>query len=141
MARYVRTGGVASVGVGTTGAGTAPSMPNHGVSFVTSSTAEAYVLEPPTPGVEKTIIFTGTSSTGLVHIIRGSTAQTVTFSGGTLGDNTALPTMFKLAATRSTNVNVVVKLIGVSTTSWAFVSVYPPMVTGNGAGSITVSTT
>jgi hypothetical protein len=141
MVTYVRTGPMPQIAVGTTGAGATPDLPNHGVSLITATSSEVYTLAAPVAGVEKTIVFSVSSSTGLTPIIRGSSAQTVTFSGGTLGDNTALPTMFKLAATRSTNVNVVVGLVGLSSVTWAVKSVYPVMTTGNGGGSVTFSTT
>jgi hypothetical protein len=146
---YYRTKQAASIQVtaGTTAAGATPSMPNHGVSVIGNTTTEIFTLMAPEVGVEKTIVFSGSSSTSLTHTVRGSSAQTVTFSGGTLGGNTALPTMFKLAATRSTKMNVVVSLIGMSSVSWAVKSVYPVQLettlaaTELGVGSVTFSTT
>jgi hypothetical protein len=141
MVRYVRTGGDANVGLGTTGIAAGPTLPNYGLSIINVTTADVFVLQPPTAGCEKKILFTTSTSTGLVIVVRGSTAQTVTFSGGAMGDNTALPTMFKLAATRSTNMAVSVDLVGVSSVAWAITGVYPIMTTGIGGGSITLSTT
>lgn len=141
MARHYDDKGVALVGFGTTGAGTATKAPNSGLTILSHTSAEVVVLEPPTPGVRKTVLFTVSTSTALTPVVRGSTAQTVTFSGGAMGDNTALPTMFKLAATRSTNMAVSVDLIGVTTAAWAVTGVWPVMTTGIGGGSITLSTT
>jgi hypothetical protein len=141
MARHYDANGVAIVGHGTTGAGTANKAPNSGLTILSHTSAEVVVLEPPSPGVKKQVLFTTSTSTGLIPIVRGSTAQTVTFSGGAMGDNTALPTMFKLAATRSTNMAVSVDLVGVSSVSWAITGVWPVMTTGIGGGSITLSTT
>jgi hypothetical protein len=140
MVTYVRTGPIPQIAVGTTG-GAVTDLPNHGVSLITVTSSEIYSLAAPEAGVSKTIVFSVSSSTGLTTTVRGSSAQTVTFSGGTLGGNTALPTMFKLAATRSTNMNVVVDLVGLSSVTWAVKSVYPVITTGNGAGSVTFSTT
>jgi hypothetical protein len=143
MAIHYNANGEAIVGHGTTGAGTANKAPNSGLTILSHTSAEIIVLEPPIPGVRKTILFTNTTSTGLLPVVRGSTAHTVTFSGSTSmgADNTALPTMFKLAATRSTNMATCVELVGCTTGAWAICSVYPIMTTGNGGGSITLSTT
>lgn len=142
MARHYNASGEAIVGHGTTGAGTANKAPNSGLTVLSHTTSEIIVLEPPIPGIRKTVLFTATTSTALAGVVRGSTAQTVTFSGSTaVGDNTALPTMFKLAVTRSTNTAVCVELVGVTTGAWAIASVYPIMTTGIGGGSITLSTT
>lgn len=141
MVLYIKTGPMPFVVGGTTGAGATPTLANFGVSVITATSSEVYTLKAPEAGVEKTIIFDVSSSTGLTPVVRGSSAQTVTFSGGTLGGNTALPTMFKLAATRSTNQNVVVKLRGKTSVEWMVESVYPVMATGNGSGSVTFSTT
>jgi hypothetical protein len=140
MVSYVKKGPSAQVTLGATG-GATTFIPNHGVSLVVATSSEIYALAPPEFGVEKTIVFSVSSSTGITPVVRGSTGQTVTFSGGTLGGNTALPTMFKLAATRSTNMNVCVDLLGLSSVSWLVKSVYPVMTTGNGGGSVTFSTT
>jgi hypothetical protein len=142
MVSYVKKGPAAQVTLGATG-GATTMIPNHGISLVVATSSEIYTLAPPEFGVEKTIIFSVSSSTGITPTVRGSTAQTVTFSGGTLGGNTALPTMFKLAATRSTNQNVVVSLVGVSSVSWAVRSIHP-YTTFSAAGingSVTFSTT
>jgi hypothetical protein len=141
MVTYVRTGPIPQIAVGTTGAGATPDLPNHGVSLITPTSSEVFTLAAPEAGVQKTIVFSVSSSTALTTTVRGSSAQTVTFSGGTLGGNTALPTMFKLAVTRSTNMNTIVDLVGLSSVTWAVKSVYPVITTGNGAGSVTFSTT
>lgn len=141
MVLYVRTGPMPFITASSGAAGGSPVLPNFGVSVIAATSSDIYTLKPPQAGVEKTVIFDVSSSTGLTHVVRGSSAQTVTFSGGTLGGNTALPTMFKLAATRSTNMNVVVSLVGKSSVQWAVKSIYPIMATGNGGGSVTFSTT
>jgi hypothetical protein len=141
MVLYVKTGPMPFITASSGAAGGSPVLPNFGVSVIAATSSDIYTLKPPEAGVEKVILFDVSSSTGLTHTIRGSSAQTVTFSGGTLGGNTALPTMFKLAATRSTNMNVCVSLVGKSSVEWIVKSVYPVMTTGNGGGSVTFSTT
>ena len=142
---YVRTGPQPAIALGTTGAGATPDLPNYGVSVITATSSEVYTLMPPEAGVLKTIVFNGSSATSLTPIVRGSSAQTVTFSGGTLGNNSALPTMFKLAVTRSTNMAVTVELLGLSSVSWLVKNVFPTnldtTITGFGGGSVTFSTT
>jgi hypothetical protein len=105
------------------------------------TTADIFTLMPPEAGVRKTIVFNGSSATTLTPVVRGSSAQTVTFSGGVLGGNTALPTMFKLAATRSTNMATVIELVGISSVSWAVTSIHPWTTNAQGSGSVTFSTT
>jgi hypothetical protein len=141
--RAQKLAGQPALVVGTTG-GAVNAIKNWGVTIISATSSEVYTLTPPEAGVEKTIVFQS-SSTGIAPLIRGSTGQTVTFSGGALGANTALPTMFKPAVTRSTNMNVVVSLVGLSSTEWAVKSVYPVIMlttlTGNGVGSVVFSTT
>lgn len=145
MVTYVRSGPMPTIAFGTTGAGATPDTPNHGVTLFTHTSSEVITLMPPEAGVRKTIVFNGSSATTLTPTVRGSSAQTVTFSGGTLGGNTALPTMFKLAATRSTNMATCVELLGLSSVSWLVTGVHPVIlavtIAGLGVGSVTFSTT
>lgn len=138
---YTKTGPMPLITKGSSGAGATPDTPNHGVTLIDVSSSEIYTLMPPEAGVRKTIVFNNSSATSLTPVVRGSSAQTVTFSGGTLGSNTALPTMFKLAATRSTNMATVVELLGLSSVTWAVTGVQPVMSSGLGSGSVTFSTT
>lgn len=138
MVSYVRTGPNPNIAVGTTGGGVAD-LPNYGVSLITATSSEVATLRPPEAGIRKTLIC-NSSSTTITPLVRGSTAQTVTFASA-MGANTALPTMFTFAATRSTNMNTVVELLGLSSVAWAITSVYPIMTTGIGGGSIVLSTT
>lgn len=136
--RASRLSGEPNLVVGTTG-GAVIGVKNWGVTIISVTSSEVYTLQPPEKGVAKTIVFQS-SSTTITPVIRGSTGQTITFTGA-MGANTALPTMFKLAATRSTNQNTVVQLLGNSSTEWLVTSVYPVMSTGLGSGSVTFSTT
>ncbi len=138
MVQYNRTGPLGTVASGTTGGGVAD-LPNWGTSIINVTSSEVFTLAPPEKGVRKRIVF-ASSSTTITPNVRASTGQTITFTGA-MGANTALPTIMKLAATRSTNTVAVVDLEGLSSTEWAIVSVYPIMTTGIGGGTITLSTT
>ena len=118
--------------LGTTGLGTAPSMPNTGVSIVTATSAEAYVLQPPVAGCEKTIAFHTYSTTALpvVKLCTDGAAVTVSF----VGSSTNLSIM-KSAAGKSTVCATVVTLKGFNSTSWLITNVWPNM------GSVTTGST
>jgi hypothetical protein len=123
---------------GTTGAGTAPSMPNSGVSVLSETTAESIVLQPPIAGCEKTIVL-NTYSTTAFPIIKFSSnaAQTISL----LGVSTNL-THLKAVAGRSTVCPTIITLKGVNSTSWLLMNVFPAMgavTTGSSAVSNAVS--
>src|SRR6185436_2482129 len=106
----------------TTGASTAANVA-YGITIVAYTSSEPITLLPPSPGLRRTIVC-NSSSTSITPLVRGSTAQTVTFASA-MGGNTAIPTMFRFAATRSTNMNTVVELVGLSSVAWAVTNVYP----------------
>lgn len=113
--------------VGSTGAGTAPSMPNSGVSIVTATSNEVYVLQPPVAGVEKTIIFQSLTTT-VLPVVRLSTGTGVVSLFGTTGN-----TIMTAAAIRSTVLATVVTLKGINSTSWVITGVCP------GSSTLTVN--
>jgi len=118
MVTYAKTGGVVSVPLGTTG-GAVADLPNNGMSIVTGE--ETYALAAPALGVRKTLVATSTTTTA-GPTVRFSTATTVTDGGA----NT------QIAFGAATTYNQVVEMIGVNTTEWAIVSIYPPASTGAG---------
>jgi hypothetical protein len=127
-----------SISTGTTGAGTAPSMPNYGISVLSATSSEVYVLQAPVQGVRKTICFAG-NSTANNAVVRLSTATgTVSFFNGA---TTGL-TIMTCAAARSTASCQVVEMVGMNTTSWMILNVFPCTTTptaANMGGGITLS--
>jgi hypothetical protein len=120
-----------NVNTATTGLGTTAGILNNGVTIISGSTQESYVLGRPEVGITKRIICTSVTTT-IAPIIRGSTAQTVTFDA-------AGNTMFRFSS--GTSHHRVVDLIGLTTLTWAITNVYPCLTTGLGNGTITLSTT
>jgi hypothetical protein len=117
-------------------------MPNTGVSIITATSAEIYVLMPPVAGCEKTIVF-NTYSTSALPVVKLCTAGAQSVS--LLGVSTNL-TVMKSAATKSTVAATVVQLKGISSTQWMITNVWPTMAgvtTGSTivASGITVSST
>jgi hypothetical protein len=138
---YSRTalnGEVVNITTGTTGAGTAPTMPNYGVSVISATSSEVFVLAAPTPGVRKTLAFSG-NSTANNAVVRLSTASgVVTFFNGTSTGQSILT----CAAARSTASCQVVELIGMNSTSWMILNVFPCTTTptaANMGGGVTLS--
>ena len=132
-------GEIVPISSGSTGAGTAPSMPPYGVSILTGTSSEVYVLQAPTiPGQRKTIMFAG-NSTANNPVVRLSTATGVVsfYNGATTG-----LTIMTCAAARSTASCQVVDLVSINTTSWAITNVFPCTTTPTAAnlgGGITLS--
>jgi hypothetical protein len=129
---------VINITTGSTGAGTAPSMPNWGVSVVSATSSEVFVLQAPVAGVRKTICFAG-NSTANNAVVRLSTATGVVsfFNGASTGQ-----TIITCAAARSTASCQVVEMIGVNSTSWMILNVFPCTTTPTAAnlgGGITLS--
>jgi hypothetical protein len=127
-----------SISTGTTGAGTAPSMPNYGISVLSATSSEVYVLQAPVQGVRKTICFAG-NSTANNAVVRLSTATGVVsfFNGATTG-----LTIMTCAAARSTASCQVVEMVGMNSTSWMILNVFPCTTTptaANMGGGITLS--
>jgi hypothetical protein len=121
-----------NVNTATTGLGTTAGILNNGVTIISGSTQESYVLGRPEIGITKRIVCTSATTT-IQPIIRGSTAQTVTFDA--VGN-----TMFRIKPAASSH-EVVVDLMGLTTLRWVITNVYPCLTTGLGNGTITLSTT
>jgi hypothetical protein len=134
-----RTGGeVVNITTGSTGAGAAPSIPNYGLSVISATSSEVFVLQPPVAGVRKTIAFSG-NSTANNAVVRLSTATGVCsfFNGATTG-----LTIMTCAAARSTASCQVVDMIGMNSTSWMILNVFPCTTTptaANMGGGVTLS--
>jgi hypothetical protein len=129
---------VINITTGSTGAGTAPSMPNWGVSVISATSSEAFNLQAPVAGVRKTLVFAG-NSTANNAVVRLSTASGVVsfFNGATTGQS-----ILTVAAARSTASCQVVELLGMNTTSWVILNVFPVTTTPTAAnlgGGITLS--
>jgi len=126
--------GALQVTPGSTGAGTAPSMPNYGVSIIGNTTTEVFVLQPPVQGCQKTIVITSLS-TAVLPVIRCSTAGgAISFVADTTGKN-----LLTLAASRSTVAATVIQLIGMNSTSWLVAGVCPGSSTATINQAITLS--
>lgn len=123
---YFRTkqGGDISVNLplGTTG-GAVAGIPNYGISQITNTSAEVYVLQSPVAGVEKTLVF-HQYSTGTFPVVKlcTSAAQSVSL----LGVSTNL-TVMKSAVGKSTVLATVVQMKGISSTQWVVTSMWPSM--------------
>jgi hypothetical protein len=132
-------GEIINITTGTTGAGAAPSMPPYGLSVLSATSSEVFVLQAPSfPGQRKTLAFAG-NSTANNPVVRLSTATGVVsfFNGATTG-----LTILTCAAARSTASCQVVELISVNTTSWMVLNVFPCTTTptaANMGGGITLS--
>ncbi len=114
---YSRGGGSAlSPVTGTTG-GTAISLTNNGVTVLSHSSADTFMLAPPEAGVRKTLICTSSSS--VARVVRTTSAsgdQTIT-----VGNQTATKITFTTAST----VDAAIVLVGVSSVRWAVESYFP----------------
>lgn len=129
-----RLAGELQVTPGSTGAGTAASMPNSGVSVIGNTTTEVFVLQPPVQGCQKTIVITSLS-TAVLPVIRCSTSGgAIGFVGATTGLN-----LLTVAATRSTVAATVIQLIGMNSTSWLVAGVCPGSSTATINQAVTLS--
>lgn len=92
----------------TTAETTATNLAAHGVSFITSAVSSGvYVLDPPIPGVHKTLTFTATGATAYVRTANNETILTA--SQGTSG------TVIK----STQNASGALFLMGMTTAAWA----------------------
>lgn len=126
---YFRTkqGGDIAVALssGSTGAGGATKIANYGITQISYTSAEKVVLAPPIAGCEKTLVFSGYSTSALpIVYLSSDQAQTVSLLGKTTNN-----TVFKVAAGLSTVSPTVVQLKGLNTTSWLMTNVFPANVT------------
>ena len=98
---------------------------NYGVTNLTQTTTGVftYVLGAPLEGVWKTLVDQSATSEG--SIVRGSTGTSVTFG-------TTAATQITFNSTKQS----VVQLLGVNSTRWAVVSVYPDNVAANTTGTV-----
>ncbi len=134
-----QAGEIVSITTGTTGAGTAPSMDPYGLSVLSATSGEVFVLKAPTmAGQRKTLVFAG-NSTANNPVVKLSTAvnQVTFFNGATTGQ-----WILTCAAARSTVSCQVVELISMNTTSWMILNVFPCTTTptaANMGGGITLS--
>lgn len=100
-------------------------IPNYGVSELSSTVANTYVLGKPETGVEKTLICQTPTSAAVV--VRLTTDADVSITLGTTAN-----TRITFNSTRQ----AVVSLIGVDSTRWAVKSVYPDNVAANTTGTV-----
>src|SRR5512139_211560 len=127
---YARLSGEPQVALGTTG-GAVVGISNWGVSVITATSAEVYVLQPPVAGCEKTLVFNTYSTTALPVVkLCTNAAQSISL----MGSSTNL-TVLKSAATKSTVAATVVQLKGISSTQWLITNVFPNI------GSVTTGST
>lgn len=124
MVAYTKKGGASFVATGTTG-GAVTSITNYGNTLLNATSAEIFCLDPPVAGVFKRLVMT-TSSTAATPIVRGSTGVTVTF-------NNAAAT--QLTFTAASSDDAVIELLGISSTRWAIVSMYPVPSTAAGVAA------
>ena len=101
-------------------------VPNYGVSVFYGTTAGTWVLDPPAPGVFKTLLVGATVSTATV--IKGSSdgAATVTFNSSAAGSKTQL--------TFEATVDKCVQMVGLNSTEWRIVSMRPTNLAVNATG-------
>jgi hypothetical protein len=113
--------GSKQVTAGTTGAGTAASMPNTGTSIIANTSGEAFVLQAPVTGCKKRIILTSLSTAALC-VIRTSTTSggAPSIVGATTGINTITETTLRALTTP-----LVIDLEGFNSTSWVITSIFP----------------
>jgi hypothetical protein len=115
-----RTQGEPKTVNGTTGAGTAVKMPNSGVSVISNTSGEVFVLDPPVMGCRKTIVYSNISTANLCVVRTATAGGAISFIGATTGQN-----LITMTTARHTVVPVVIELLGLNTTSWVVANVFP----------------
>lgn len=118
MVRYRWNGPEMSFTAQTTGGGTVD-IANSGVTLITSTAAERYVLAPPVPGCQKTLVFMPSNTTTItVELSSVSSGDTITLLHST-GVATAveITPASTVGATR-------VDLLGVTTAQWLVTGMY-----------------
>jgi hypothetical protein len=113
--------GAVQVTAGTTGAGTAASMPNYGTSIISNTSGEAFVLQAPVQGCRKRIILTSLSTANLC-VVRTSTTSggAPSIVGATTGINTITVTTLRALTTP-----LIIDLEGFNSTSWVITGIFP----------------
>jgi hypothetical protein len=101
-------------------------VPNYGVTYITNSSAESYVLDAPEEGSEKTFLISAAAST--VTVIRGNTAGAQTVSFNTTGGNTIL--------TAGSTVDRCIQLVGINATQWFITNTRPGNLAINSTGIV-----
>ena len=96
---------------------TAKRVPAWGISYLTTSTGatteSVYQMDPPIPGVRKTINFVSTNTgTNSVHLY--------TSTGGTINFNSSNGTTMCVLGSTAGN-NVTIELLGINSTMWAMI--------------------
>ena len=120
--KKINRSGAVQITAGSTGAGTAATMPNFGTTIITSTTgADAWVLQAPVQGCRKRIIFAALSTANL-QVIRSCTsgAGSPTFVGATTGINT-----ITINTARNVTTPLVIDLEGYNSTSWVITNICP----------------
>src|SRR4029078_2584170 len=98
----------------TTGVAANTGISNYGITVISNTSADPYVLAPPVAGVTKTLVFNG-FSTSAFPIVKLCTDQAHSVS--LVGKSTNL-TVIKAAAGLSTVTPTVVTMVGFNSTSW-----------------------
>lgn len=122
--RSKRAGEVEKFTRATTGT-TRDTIDNYGITELDSTVANTYVLAAPVEGVRKTLICQTPTSAALV--VRLTTEAGTSVTVGTTA-NTRI--------TFNSTAQSVVELVGVNSTRWAVVSVYPDNVAENTTGTV-----
>ena len=97
---------------------TSTNLPPYGVSILTTgaggSTCTLYKLDPPIPGVEKTIVIVSTNTATNMVYVQTSTAATICFT------STAGSTLCTISSSGGSQ--TAFKMVGVNSTQWGTVS-------------------
>ena len=101
-------------------------VPNYGVSVFYGTTPGTWVLDPPAPGMFKTLLVGATVSTATVIMGSSDGAATVTFNSSSAGSKTRL--------TFEATVDKCVRIVGINSTEWRIVSVHPTNLAVNATG-------
>lgn len=111
MVRYRYTGSPLAFTAQTTGGGTAD-ISNSGVTVITSTAAERYVLAPPVLGCRKLLIVQPSGTTGrVIELSSVSSGDSITIQAATGGGTITELTL------ESTD-TMTVELVGISDTRW-----------------------
>lgn len=94
---------------------TSVNLKAHGLSILsTVSSSAVFTIDPPIPGIEKTIVFNSTATSASPIYLRLSTGATITV-------NTSVGTTLCVFSS-TVNAPVTLRLIGITTAVWGMVS-------------------
>jgi hypothetical protein len=113
----------------TTAESTGTNLRAFGVSVLVDSSAgssQVWTLDPPIPGVEKTVVFSSTANTQYLRVSTGATITIITATQGTT----------KCVVSSTATAAQTLQLVGVTTAVWAAV----PSAISSGVLSFTTST-